>query len=571
MQFFIFLSIFLLTTLISVLFSKLLNDGYRQKTYDQKVDSVVSQCSWLGDQVVGVDFRLDDGSNSLSNQIDELAASMNGRIIVIKNNYKIIKDTHTDFQSRFFLNDNVLDVMDGKKTRIVSESGKYIEVMVPIVSKAGKQNHILGAVQATVPSEDMMGAVTEMEHRRNMLLVACIICGLSMAMIISYLLTRDLKKIQRDVDFIAAGHEDESIEETGFLEVRSIVQRFNEILGRMQTLEDSRQEFVSNVSHELKTPMTSMKVLADSLIQQGDQVPAELYREFMQDIVAEIDRENVIISDLLSLVKLDKKAAQLQITTVSINELLEIIMKRLKPLALQRNIELIFESFRPVTAEIDEVKLSLGLTNLIENGIKYNKDDGWIRVTLNADHKYFYVKVADSGVGIPEDCQDQVFDRCLALMTLVAGCRSKKETNDQGNQKGTAIYYTNNDVTKLIMKKENVKLEGNQQQKVKILLKKLQQTPKSDKIRSVIPKRIMINGVSVNTNIVEIDFSTGYKRISENRDLICRAGIVYTLTQLKDINYVSFSISGEPMLDTDGTAIGALGRDSFVFGKLPMK
>ena len=153
-----------------------------------------------------------------------------------------------------------------------------------------------------------------------------------------------------------------------------------------------------------------------------------------------------------------------------------------------------------------------------------------------------------------------IFLLCLALMTLVAGCRSKKETNDQGNQKGTAIYYTNNDVTKLIMKKENV-----------ILLKKLQQTPKSDKIRSVIPKRIMINGVSVNTNIVEIDFSTGYKRISENRDLICRAGIVYTLTQLKDINYVSFSISGEPMLDTDGTAIGALGRDSFVFGKLPMK
>ena len=154
-----------------------------------------------------------------------------------------------------------------------------------------------------------------------------------------------------------------------------------------------------------------------------------------------------------------------------------------------------------------------------------------------------------------------IFLLCLALMTLVAGCRSKKETNDQGNQKGTAIYYTNNDVTKLIMKKENVKLEGNQQQKVKILIKKLQQ----------IPKRIMINGVSVNTNIVEIDFSTGYKRISENRDLICRAGIVYTLTQLKDINYVSFSISGEPMLDTDGTAIGALGRDSFVFGKLPMK
>ena len=179
----------------------------------------------------------------------------------------------------------------------------------------------------------------------------------------------------------------------------------------MQTLEDSRKEFVSNVSHELKTPMTSMKVLADSLLQQGDQVPAELYREFMEDMVAEIDRENVIISDLLSLVKMDKKASKLEIAAVDINELLQIIMKRLKPIASQRNIELIFESFRPVTAEIDEVKLTLAFSNLIENGIKYNIDDGWVRVTLNADHKYFYVKVADSGVGIPEDCQDQVFDR----------------------------------------------------------------------------------------------------------------------------------------------------------------
>ena len=134
-----------------------------------------------------------------------------------------------------------------------------------------------------------------------------------------------------------------------------------------------------------------------------------------------------------------------------------------------------------------------------------------------------------------------IFLLCLALMTLVAGCRSKKETNDQGNQKGTAIYYTNNDVTKLIMKKENVELEGNQQQKVKILLKKLQQTPKSDKIRSVIPKRIMINGVSVNTNIVEIDFSTGYKRISENRDLICRSGTVHFWKYIHIMNYYPIS------------------------------
>ena len=160
---------------------------------------------------------------------------------------------------------------------------------------------------------------------------------------------------------------------------------------------------------------------------------------------------------------------------------------------------------------------------------------------------------------------------CLILVLALMGCRSSKQHNDQSNQKGTAIYYTNSDATKLVLKRKNIILEGDQSQKVQILLKELQETSGVSRIRSVIPKRIVINSFQVNSNIVQVDFSMGYKRISENKDLICRAGIVYTLTQLKGINYVSFSISGEPMLDTDGTAIGALGRDSFVFDELPMK
>ena len=131
----------------------------------------------------------------------------------------------------------------------------------------------------------------------------------------------------------------------------------------------------------------------------------------MQDIADEIDRENKIITDLLTLVRLDKKAADLNIEVVNINELLELILKRLRPIAAKKNIELTLESYRPVNAEIDETKLVLALTNLVENAIKYNVEDGWVRVSLNADHKYFYVMVADSGMGIPEDSIDHVFER----------------------------------------------------------------------------------------------------------------------------------------------------------------
>jgi len=74
-------------------------------------------------------------------------------------------------------------------------------------------------------------------------------------------------------------------------------------------------------------------------------------------------------------------------------------------------VELIFESIREVTADVDEMKLSLAITNLVENAIKYNMEEGWVRVTLDADHKFFYLKVQDSGIGIPEDVQDRIFER----------------------------------------------------------------------------------------------------------------------------------------------------------------
>ena len=179
---------------------------------------------------------------------------------------------------------------------------------------------------------------------------------------------------------------------------------------KKEEIEEMRKEFLSNVSHELKTPITSIKVLADSLNGQ-ENVPVELYKEFMNDIVEEIDRESQIINDLLSLVRMDKTSAELNLAPQNINELVEHVLKRLKPIAAEKNIELVLESFRPVVAEIDEVKMTQVITNLVENAIKYNIANGWVRVSVNADHKFFYLTVADSGIGIPDDSRDKIFER----------------------------------------------------------------------------------------------------------------------------------------------------------------
>ena len=81
------------------------------------------------------------------------------------------------------------------------------------------------------------------------------------------------------------------------------------------------------------------------------------------------------------------------------------------PLAESKSIEVVCESYRDIYADVDEPKIITAITNIVENAIKYNKDNGWVKVELDADHQYFYVTVMDSGMGIPEDSIDHIYER----------------------------------------------------------------------------------------------------------------------------------------------------------------
>ncbi|HOO80785.1 MAG TPA: HAMP domain-containing sensor histidine kinase, partial [Lachnospiraceae bacterium] len=117
------------------------------------------------------------------------------------------------------------------------------------------------------------------------------------------------------------------------------------------------------------------------------------------------------ITDLLALVRMDKGAAGLNIENRNMNDLMELIVKRLGPIARKNEVDLILESKRSVMADVDEVKITLALTNLVENGIKYNKHPGWVKVVLDADHQFMTVEITDSGIGIPESEIDHIFER----------------------------------------------------------------------------------------------------------------------------------------------------------------
>ena len=343
-------------------------------------------------------------------EVEQLANNLEGRILLVDSRFKILADTYNRNCGKYLVTKETIHAMQGEEVAYRYIGKQYLQVITPIQDKNNDKSDVRGLIIAMVSLQNCNEMSEYLHDQRDNLVGIFFIITLIFSVLVALLIRNNFRRMQNELDIIAAGHQEEGLGQENFREFYNLSSSFNKIINRYKELENTRQEFVSNVSHELKTPITSMKILADSLLMQPD-VPVELYEEFMNDIVHEIDRENQIITDLLTLVKMDKTQADLNITSVKINDLLEVLLKRISPIAEKRGIKIRLETMREVVAEVDEVKLSLACNNLIENAVKYNHDDGKVDVSLNADHKFFYIRVKDTGCGIPEDCQEQIFER----------------------------------------------------------------------------------------------------------------------------------------------------------------
>lgn len=403
--------LFLLVALAGILPNVVLRVGillsYESRAVSNRSIDVLGQAKILGNQVVTYDYMKDTSLEVINAQLEMLSTIYDGRVLIVNSSFQIVKDTYELDTGKTIISEEVVKSFQGEEINKYDSRNRYIELAIPLKKEGMEQS--LGVLLVSVSTDSIMLNYDYLKDNALILELASLVIILGFALFWSGRLVRPFGKLTKYLEGVQAGDE-EALMISDYTETQAISDAFNELWGKMRVIDDSRQEFVSNVSHELKTPLTSMKVLADSLLAQGD-APVELYKEFMGDIAEEIERENKIINDLLSLVKMDKAAGTLNVSVVNINELMELILKRLRPIAEKQNIELVLESFRPVSAEVDEVKLSLALNNLIENAIKYNKPEGWVHVSLNADHKYFFVRVEDSGIGIPEEALEHIYER----------------------------------------------------------------------------------------------------------------------------------------------------------------
>lgn len=394
-----------------ILWAGVLN-SYEQRAVSIETSEILGQAKILANQIVSSDYLNNTDSVIINAELQQLSNIYDGKIMLIDSSFRVIKDTYDLDTGKIIISKEVIRSYKGSDITKYDPDSRYIEIVTPLKKADAKTGELspIGVMMISVSTDNIN---LNMEYLSTNLFIIQMICGIMVVLLaiwLAFRLTRPLKEMSHSIDEIENGYGSDKLVVHDYSETMEICEKFNSLLSRMKVLDVSRQEFVSNVSHELKTPLTSMKVLADSL-NSMEEAPVELYKEFMEDIGNEIERETKIINDLLSLVKMDKSAADLNITSLNVNELLEQILKRLKPIAEKQQVELVFESFRPVVADVDEVKISLAFTNLIENAIKYNKPEGWVRVSLNADHQYMYLKVEDNGIGIPEADLERIFER----------------------------------------------------------------------------------------------------------------------------------------------------------------
>lgn len=402
--FLIFLCIFFITYYS---LDRIIIYGFLRKSMDETVTQVKWQSNILASDILAMDFFKNPDSDAADVEIQQMAYAYSARILIINSDYIIVKDNYIFDEGKTIITEDVINAFKGKSHSHINYKSSSAVITTPIIDDTGK---ISGVIKVSLSGYATIQTINYMKRISIAVMIALLLVFSGILVFVIYKLTSPAKDMKEAILSLSDGDKNARIKKQTIKEYKDIGDAVNVLLDRLESIDGSRDEFVSNVSHELKTPMTSMKVLADSLL-ATENAPIEMYKEFMQDIAEEIDRENEIIGDLLNLVRTDGERAVLNIETVDVNELMEVVLKRLKPIALKNNIEIIFESMRPVTASIDRVKFIIVLTNIIENAIKYNHPEGWVKITLNADHKFFYVDVSDSGIGIPEECKDHVFER----------------------------------------------------------------------------------------------------------------------------------------------------------------
>ena len=371
--------------------------------YQSKRDSMIEKCLLVSDEIATLDVLNTTSIATIVGQMESLKIS---RLMVTDHTARVLYDSANEAVGSYSLLPEILSAMEGNDVCSwnYKDGATDTHAAAPILY----YGTVVGTVYMT-EYETAQGAMIQSLQKTVLqitLLLEIIVTVFSIAFANTF--SRRLNRIMTSMRIIQEGDYTHKVNMGGNDELTILGNEFNDLTDRLQTSEQKRSRFVSDASHELKTPLASIKLLSDSILQYDMDI--ETVREFVGDIGDEADRLNRMTAKLLSLTKAEGVVAD-DSEIIFMAPTIKRVVRMLRPNALQAklNFEMNLEKDSPILILEDD--LYQIVFNLIENGIKYNLPGGSLTVTLYREEDNAVLTVADTGMGIPEDAVDHIFER----------------------------------------------------------------------------------------------------------------------------------------------------------------
>lgn len=344
--------------------------------------------------------------------VEKSLAGTNIRGVITDTAYTVIYDTNKEsaMVGKVFMRDVLKRAVDGVQNEDVREVEglKLVSVAVPVE----RHGNVIGGVYLakTVSGIEDTISLTSTSLIAFSVIIVFLIGMLSFGL--SYIITSPLGEFVRVAKEISRGNFQERVHIKGHNEMMQLGETLNYMCDELSLFEEKRRKFVSDASHELKTPMAGIKLICDSLV-QAKNPDIDTVKEFLADMSAEVDRLTRIINRLLVLTKFDSADMNLKLEETDINLMLDTILKQLSQMASSKQIELkrLYDASEPITVVLDYDKIYEAIYNIIDNAIKYTYDCGYVKVDMQVREGFVVIKIEDNGPGIPESERERVFDR----------------------------------------------------------------------------------------------------------------------------------------------------------------
>lgn len=299
------------------------------------------------------------------------------------------------------------DAWFGRLTSFSGESSMLGLYAAPVYSGAT----LLGALVYTSLSQEVYQNLSRMQRQMGVWLVLVAASVALISFFVSRFFTRPINELSQGIARMTQGDLSSRVAVHGKNEFAQLAEAFNMMCERLENLDQTRNQFVSNASHELKTPLSTMKILIETMLYQQEAFPPEMQKEFLGDVNREIDRLNAIVNDLLTLTHFDSGNVEIHPIKLRLDELLAGTVKRLEPLAEKRDIHIELKVNDSIETMADHMKLEQVFYNLADNAIKYTPPGGKVSIELTRAGRKAVIRVIDTGIGIPKADLRHVFDR----------------------------------------------------------------------------------------------------------------------------------------------------------------